>query len=129
MCVMADLEPPSKKKRLSLSLTKRNQEAETSTSRFEATHEDEFESLSKRFVPKNTSISLKWSFRIYSGLSTVASGSENKERVLTSIQPTSPSPKKESVDASGKENQVGKMLKHINFQRMDGYTINFNFQS
>ena len=65
MCIMAGLEPPSKKKRLSLSLTKRNQEAETSTSRFEATHEDEFESLSKRFVPKNTSISLKWSFWIF----------------------------------------------------------------
>ena len=63
--IMADLEPPGKKKRLSLSIRRRKQEAETSTSRFEATREDELESLSKTFVPKNTSISLNCSFLIY----------------------------------------------------------------
>ena len=63
---MAGVEPPTKKKRLSISLLKRKQEPPTAVSRFETTSHDEFESFSKRFVPKNTSVALNWAFRIFS---------------------------------------------------------------
>ena len=60
-------------------------------------------------------------------LSTVAAeDSGTKKKVLSCIQPSSslmPEMSKEGSEAPGQENEVHKMLKHINFG-----TINFNFQ-
>ena len=66
--VMAGIEPPNKKKRLSLSLPKRKQLPPTTTSgsRFDTTSHDDLEVFSKKFVPKNTSVALNWAFRIFS---------------------------------------------------------------
>ena len=62
-------------------------------------------------------------------LSAVLSGLDNKEGVVTPIQQTSSSLKKEeSTEDTGKDNQVGKLLKHVNIEKMDSCIINFNFQ-
>ena len=45
------------------------------------------------------------------------------------IQPTSLSLKKgESTKDTGKEDQVGKLLKHINIHKMDNCIVTFNFK-
>ena len=63
--------PPTKKKRLSLSVSKRKKEIEaleesvSKKPRFESSSASEIESASKKFVPKNTSTSLKLAYNIF----------------------------------------------------------------
>lgn len=54
--------PPTKKRRLSLCRSKGKNKEETSRFDLLSTHEVD---SAKKFVPKNTSISLKWAYRLF----------------------------------------------------------------
>ena len=62
-------------------------------------------------------------------LSPVLPRSDNQRGVFKYIQPTNLSLKKgEDTKDTGKENQVGKLLKHIDIHKMDNCIANFNFK-
>ena len=66
---MATEEPQPKKRRLFLSLAKKNQEPlqkRTTGPRFDISSVDDLDTASKRFILKNTNISNKCAFRIFS---------------------------------------------------------------